>query len=340
MNVYLLPHHRLDPRFQYNLEREVAAGIPGAPGSRGMDPTEKPPGRLRRYFMSAREYLRRMKVDYDTVVHGHEQIRLSRLVITMDRDPSLTLVIPADMTRERALQAIRGVIRSGQMAHRSSAIRNVVTAVVMMIFLFGAIPTHIAAVIFYPLIALYAWGRYWEDRLIRRTMTHLLEDRLAPDSGERFREEAHLAQLEELFSRTARPDDAYRQATDYLDGLDHKMDGLSQPQHALMFNYYRDIGRLDPYERYQDRIRKKLVETVKLIAHHLWAFWKGLFRWTFGRSLIWGHRVPNWVFVVVALGLVNLIVWGAIRHLRSIPADELPPANPTAAEVQVEVAGN
>src|SRR5439155_8953771 len=133
----------------------------------------------RRQFWRLREQVRRLRIEYDHVVHGHEQIRLSRLVVLMDRDPELTLVIPAGMSREWALHAVGGVIRSGQMAHRSSALRNVATAIMMFIVLFAIVPTHVLSVIFWPLIGLYAWGRYWEDRLIHRTMRHLLEERLA-----------------------------------------------------------------------------------------------------------------------------------------------------------------
>jgi len=92
--------------------------------------------------------------------------------------------------------------------------------------------------------------------------------------------------------------------------LDHKVDGRSAPEHVLMFNYYRDIGRLDPYERYQDRLRKKLGESVKLLVQHLWAFWKGVFRWLLTTSRVWRVRLPNVLFVLVAaLGIVYGGLW-------------------------------
>jgi hypothetical protein len=294
MNVYLLPHHRLDPRFRYTLEREAAARA-----DRAVDESGPRPGLWRRLRNWLQRTYRKLKVDYDTVVHGHEQIRLSRLVLMMDRDPDLTLVIPANMARESAMEAIRGVIRSGLMALRSHAVRNVLTAMVMMIVLFGATPTHFAAIVFYPLIGLYAWGRYWEDRLIRRRMNHLLEVGLGSNGDEHFREEPHLGRLEELFREKARPEAAYRAAIEFLDGLDGQQDGQASPQHVLMHKYYSDIGRLDPYERYQDRIRKKLIETAKLVAHHLWEFWKAAFRWSLTTTRIVGLRVPNLSFVLL-----------------------------------------
>src|SRR5262245_20251430 len=137
MNVYLLPHHRFDPRFRYTLERESIAS------SDGVVVPAQPSGFWRRMWLRLRHWYRRLKLDYDHVVHGHEQIRLSRLVLMMDRDPNLTLVVPAGMSRESALVAIHGVIRAGLMALRSHAIRNVLTALVMMIVLFGAVPTHV-----------------------------------------------------------------------------------------------------------------------------------------------------------------------------------------------------
>lgn len=303
MNVYLLPHHRFDPRFRYTLERESITGADGA----ATVPT--PAGFWRRTWQRLRHWYRRLKIDYDQVVHGHEQIRLSRLVLMMDRDPSLTLVVPAGMSRESALVAIHGVIRSGLMALRSHAFRNVITALVMAVALFGATPTHFAAVVFYPLIALYAWGRYWEDRLIRRTMNHLLEVELA-NGREHFREEPHLAYLEESFLKTPKPDAAYREAVKYLDSLDHHMDGQAAPEHVLMYTYYSDIGRLDPYERYQDRIRKKLMETARLVVRHLWDFWKATFRWSLSMTRIAGLRFPNILFVLVgALAAAYAGIW-------------------------------
>ncbi len=308
MNVYLLPHHRLDPRFRYTLEREaLPADAAAAATSSGM---------WRRTWTRIVQWYRKLKTDYDQVVHGHEQIRLSRLVLMMDRDPNLTLVIPAGMSRESAMEAVRGVVRCGLMALRSHVVRNVITALVMMIVLFGATPTHIAAVIFYPLIALYAWGRYWEDRLIRRRMNHLLEVRMTQNGREHFREEQHLARLEDVFRETPQPSEAYLQAVSYLDGLHNSQDGLPAPEHALMFKYYSDVGRLDPYERYQDRIRKKLVETAKLVAHHLWSFWKGAFWWSIGTSRIVVLRVPNLLFVLIAsvaagYGVIVYLNWKA-----------------------------
>jgi hypothetical protein len=305
MNVYLLPHHRLDPRFRYTLEREATARPDAAADGAG-----PAPGLWRRLWNRIKLSYRKLKVDYDNVVHGHEQIRLSRLVLMMDRDPELTLVIPADMSRESAMEAVRGVIRSGLMAIRSHAVRNVLTALVMMIVLFGATPTHFGAIIFYPLIGLYAWGRYWEDRLIRRRMNHLLEVGLGGNGQEHFREEPHLRRLEELFREKARPEAGYRCAIEYLDGLDGQQDGQASPQHVLMHKYYSDIGRLDPYERYQDRIRKKLIETAKLVAHHLWEFWKGSFRWSLTTTRIAGLRVPNVLFVLLgALGAGYCGIW-------------------------------
>jgi hypothetical protein len=304
MNVYLLPHHRFDPRFRYTLERENIGALDGTAAA---SPDQGFWGRL---WQPVRQAYRKLKLDYDQVVHGHEQIRLSRLVLMMDRDPDLTLVVPAGMGRDAALVAIHGVIRAGLMALRSHAVRNVVTALVMAIVLFGATPTHFAAVIFYPLIALYAWGRYWEDRLIRRTMHHLLEVELAGNGREHFREEPHLSKLEETFARTARPDTAYRDAIKYLDSLDHREDGQAPPEHLLMYRYYSDIGRLDPYERYQDRIRKKLVETIKLVVHHLWEFWKATFRWTLRPTQVLGVRVPNILFVLLGtVATVHATIW-------------------------------
>jgi hypothetical protein len=304
MNVYLLPHHRLDPRFRYTLEREAPARPDAAGDGDGPLPSFR-----RRVRNWARQAYRKLKVDYDNVVHGHEQIRLSRLVLMMDRDPDLTLVIPAGMSREDATESVRGVIRSGLMALRSHAIRNVLTALVMMIVLFAATPTHFAAIVLFPLIGLYAWGRYWEDRLIRRRMNHLLEVGLSGNGQEHFREEPHLSRLEELFRECARPEAGYSAAIEYLDRLDGQLDGNASPQHTLMHKYYSDIGRLDPYERYQDRIRKKLIETVKLVAHHLWEFWKGSFRWSLSTTRVIGIRVPNLLFVLLgglALGYAGI----------------------------------
>jgi hypothetical protein len=305
MNVYLLPHHPLDPRFRYTLEREPSPTAPTA----ARDSSDET-GPMRRWLRRTRELVRRLKHDYDHIVHGHEQMRLSRLLLLMDRDPELTLVIPAALSREAAMEALRGVIRVGLMGQRSHAIRNVVTALVMMIILFGIIPTHFAAVLFYPLIFLYAWLRYWEDRLIRKTLQHLLDVRLATDGAERFREEAHLARIEELFAGVPRPGAAYKAAIEYLDGLDQRIDGRAAPEHMLLFNYYSDIGAIDPYERYQDRIRKKLLESLKLAAHHLWLFWKGVFRWAFDRTQVGGLRLPNWTFVVATLIVLVSVVWG------------------------------
>jgi hypothetical protein len=328
VNIYLLPHHRLDPRFCFTLERESAAGdarVDAAP----------PPGLWRRLVVGFVHWVRKLRHEYDHIVHGHEQIRLSRLVLIMDRDPELTLVIPAGMSRAWALHAVRGVIRSGQMALRSHTMRNVITALVMMIVLFGATPTHVAAVIFYPLIALYAWGRYREDRLIRRTMTHLLEVRLAGDTDGRFREDEHLAWLEEEFARTARPNDAYRAAIQYFDGLNQPADGCPIAEHLLLLNYYGDIGRLDPYERYQDRIRNKLIETARLVAHHLWQFWKAIFLWTFRRTAIAGVRVPNWVFVIAGLCVINGVLWGAASLWHKAHATESEPPDGSEAAVRL-----
>lgn len=301
MNVYLLPHHRLDPRFRYTLERE-------APPSDGAADGAVPPlGLMRRVGMWLKHGYRKLKVDYDNVVHGHEHIRLSRLVLMMDRDPELTLVIPAGMTRESAVEAVRGVIRSGLMALRSHAVRNVITALVMMIVLFAA---TFAAIILFPLIGLYAWGRYWEDQLIRRRLNHLLDVGLGANSSEHFREEPHLVRLEDLFRETARPEAAYRSAIEYFDGIDREQDGQASPQHALMYKYYSDIGRLDPYERYQDRLRKKVVETAKLVAHHLWEFWKSAFWWSLRTTRIAGLRVSNLLFTLLgALAVGYVGIW-------------------------------
>ncbi len=313
MNVFLLPHHPLDPRFRYTLEREVPDGTRLLTMTMELPP--QPVGLLRRQFWRLQYLLRRVRHDYDQMVHGHEQIRLSRLLILMDRDPELTLVIPARMTRESALEAVRAVIRAGQMAQRSDAVRNVSTAVVMMIILFGIIPTHVLAIIFYPLIGLYAWRRYWEDRMTRRIMRRLLEERLRGNGAEHFREEIHLARLEEMFDRSVRPDAAYREAIAYLDGLDHKMDGKSTPEHTLIFNYYRDIGRLDPYERYQDRIRKKLVESAKLAWQHFSGLVRQSWRWGRAGTPLVGFRMPNWIFVVAGACAGLAIVAGAAASL-------------------------
>lgn len=313
MNVYLLPHHRLDPRFQYTLEREAALN-PRSAAAKPKEPAEAPSGWWRRQAWRLRNLLRKLKVDYDHVVHGHEQIRLSRLLMLMDRDPELTLVIPADMTRDAAMEAVRGVIRAGQMALRSHAVRNVSTTVLMFIILFLILPLHFTAIIFLPLLILYGWLRFWEDRLIRRIMTHLLEVRLAGDRGGRFREEVHLAHLERIFSQSVRPNDAYHEATTYLDSLDQKFDGLSAPEHLLMFSYYQDIGRLDAYERYQDRIRKRLGEALKLVVHHLWTIWKSAFRWSFATTRLAGVRLPNLLFILLgavgtAYGAIEFVEW-------------------------------
>ena len=304
MKVYLLPHHPLDPRFRYTLERETPSDMEQAAIPSASTPL------FRRALHRLRQLYRKLKFDYDQVVHGHEQIRLSRLVLMMDRDPDLTLVVPSGMSRECALEAVRGVIRSGLMALRSHAVRNIITAVVMMVVLFGATPTHVAAVIFYPLIGLYAWGRYWEDRLIRRRMKHLLEIGLVANGRERFREEFHLAQLEEKFHEIPRAEVAYREAVAYLDKEHQKQNGQASPRHDLMYAYYSGIERFDHYERYQDRIRKKLGETVRLVARHLWDFWNSSFRWSISMSRILGLRIPNLLFVLLGtLALGYAAIW-------------------------------
>jgi hypothetical protein len=84
-----------------------------------------------------------------------------------------------------------------------------------------------------------------------------------------------------------------------LDQLDHHQDSQPPPEHALMYKYYSDIGRLDPYERYQDRIRKKLIETARLVAHHLWQFWKASFHWALGMTRVVRLRVPNILFILI-----------------------------------------
>ncbi len=281
MNVFLLPHHPLDPRFRYTLERAPTPSKDWLPAASG---DHQPPGWFVRKWRGVRDLVRRVRQDYDNTVHGHEQIRLSRLLMSMEADPELTLVIPAGMPSEAALEAVRGVIRAGLMTHRSHAVRNVSTAVAMMIILFGIVPTHFAAILFYPLIGLYAWGRYREDRLIRRIMNRLLDDRLQGNGAEHFREEIHLAHLEDAFDRIIRPDLAYQEAIAYLDGLDHRMDGKSTPEHELIYNYYRDIGRIDPYERYQDRLRKKLADSVRLAWRALSGTVRRTWRWTVGEK--------------------------------------------------------
>jgi hypothetical protein len=154
-------------------------------------------------------------------------------------------------------------------------------------------------------------------------MNHLLEVELAGNGREHFREEPHLAHLEETFLKTPRPETAYRDAVRYLDGLDHRMDGQSAPEHVLMYNYYSDIGRLDPYERYQDRIRKKLIETAKLVVHHLWEFWKAAFRWTLGTTRIVSVRIPNVLFVLlVAIAAVHAAI--RIVNWRSATSQTFP----------------
>lgn len=259
MNVYLLPHHRLDPRFRYTLEREVPP----------LDPSRVKPRAVRHLVDRIRHFLHRMRDDYDHLVHGHEQIRLSRLLLLMQRDPELTLVIPAGMSHDWALEAVRGVIRAGLMAHRSYVARNITTALAMMLILFFIIPTHVLAIVFFPPILIYAWRRYREDRLILRIMTQLLDERLEGKREGRFREDFHLAHLEEDFARTASPRESYQRATEYLDNLKEDSTGRPPEEQRLMHNYYRDIGRLDPYERYQDRVRKSVAQAVRAAWHHI-----------------------------------------------------------------------
>ena len=277
MNVYLLPHHGLDPRFRYTLERE---GSLRSKSSVGKSPQRR--SLWSRLSDWTRHFLRHLRYDYDHLVHGHEHIRLSKLLLLMDRDPELTIVVPAGMTREWSLKAMRGVIRQGLMTLRSYVMRNVSTAIAMMLILFGIIPTHVSAFLFYPLIGLYAWRRYCEDRLIRRIMNHLLETHLASGGPAQFHEDSHLAQLERIFASNPSAKEGYVAATEYLDRVDLKLDEQTTPELQLLYDYYRDIGRFDPYERWQDRVRNKFIETGRTACQHIFNLARAVFRPLFG----------------------------------------------------------
>ena len=277
MNVYLLPHHRLDPRFRYSLEREAAFSKPPSGSSFGLTPAKW--GLCRKLYFRTKHLVVRLRHEYDHIVHGREQIRLSRLLISMDRDDNLTIVIPAGMTREWARDAVRGVIRAGLMAHRSHVGRNLGTAGAMLVILFLTIPTHILGIVlFFLVVSPYAWLRHREDRLIRRTLTHLLDVRLNESEHGHFREDIHLAHLEEAFTNTPNPGAAYRKVKEQLSALDEGRTDLSNLD--LICHYFHDIGRLDPYERCQDRIRKELVKAVKLVWHHIYTMTERIFRAT------------------------------------------------------------
>lgn len=267
MIVFLLPHHSLDPRFRYCLERSPMVN-PAEPAPAGL-PGGAEPGFFGRCVRGLKAMLLRLKWDYDHLVHGHEQIRLSRLLRQMKRVEELTIVIPARMGKADALEAVRGVIRAGLMRHRAYVTRNFLTGMLVQVILFIVVPTHVASVLFLPVILYYGITRFIEDRLSERDMKYLLTVRLATDTDHQFREDPLLARLEELFEHSPRPDLAYQEAIRFLDGLDEKIDDQTTPAHTLAYHYYRDIGQLDPYERFQDRARKKIVEALKALGREL-----------------------------------------------------------------------
>jgi hypothetical protein len=268
MIVFLLPHHALDPRFRYCLER--SPGSSSADGAETDRSGEAEPGFFGRCARKLKAMLLRLKWDYDHLVHGHEQIRLSRLLRQMKRTDELTIVVPAALGKANALEAVRGVIRAGLMRHRAYVSRNFLTGLIVQVILFIVVPTHFAAFLFLPVILYYGISRFIEDRLSERDMKFLLEVRLATDNTDhQFREDSLLTRLQDLFEQSSRPDQAYQEAIRFLDGLDEKMDDQTTPAHTLAYHYYRDIGQLDPYERFQDRARKKIVESVKALGREL-----------------------------------------------------------------------
>jgi hypothetical protein len=273
MKVFLLPHHPLDPRFRYCLEREH-------PLSRELkqqlDQGQR--GFVRRWFGQLAAWLRYLKLEYDYLVHGHEQIRLSRLLLLMDRDRDLTIVVPEGMSRAQALEAVRGVVRAGLMRHRAHVARNLLAAFWIQLLLFIVIPTHVLAFLFLPVILAYFALRFREDLLIRRTLAHLLDVRLTRDEHRLARDRV-LQQLEAVFERIPRPEEAYQEAVRFLDLLDGSSGDGPPLNYALVAQYYFDIGRLDPYERFQDRVRKKIVQAFKRAALEMWNFWRRLLGW-------------------------------------------------------------
>lgn len=266
MNVFLLPHHPLDPRFRYCLEREHRRT------DRRPRAAAKTNGWFRRFFRSLKAALVTAKTEYDYLVHGHEQIRLSRLVLQMSRDPNLTIVIPHGMTQEWALEAVRGVIRSGLMRHRAHLGRNLLTAGLVQVILVLAVPTHVLGLLFLPVIIGYGIQRYREDRLIRKNMETLLHERLA-NGVQRFREDTVLHDIEGILSQVPQPSEAYRRVLDYLDICDGTQDSLV-PEHLwLVAKYYSDIGRWDPYERFQDRAMRSIMRALKRAKHEIVRLW-------------------------------------------------------------------
>ncbi len=271
MRIYLLPHHPLDPRYRYCLER---AHRPRR--RRGHRSDSKPGNLLVRLWDGLQATLAFAKREYDYLVHGHEQIRLSRLVVSMDEDEELTIVVPEGMGQEWALEAVRGVIRSGLMKHRAHVGRNLLTAFFIQVVLFIIVPTHVAGLLFLPLIVVYGVRRYREDVLIRSRMEHLLQERLSR-GPHRLQEHPLLAALEEIFLRVPEPARAYREAIGFLhEQYRQAADETTKADVRTIEHYYRDIGRWDPYERFQDRAVRSVMRALKRARDEIVRFWQML----------------------------------------------------------------
>ena len=267
MRIFLLPHHPLDPRYRYCLEREHR------PRRRRRRTDGRPGHLLARAWDSIQAVLVFAKREYDYLVHGHEQIRLSRLVVSMDEDEELTIIVPKGMGQDWALEAVRGVIRSGLMKHRAHVGRNLLTALFIQLILFIIVPTHVAGLLFLPLIVLYGFRRYREDVLIRSRMEHLLNERLAR-GPHRLQEHDVLAAIEQVFQRVPEPAQAYQEAIRYLNHEYNRATDVRQAELRAIAHYYKDIGRWDPYERFQDRALRSVVRALKRARDEIVRFWK------------------------------------------------------------------
>jgi len=275
MKIFLLPHHPLDPRYRYCLEREH----PLRRRRRRLE--SRPRNLLARCWDGLQAILVFAKREYDYLVHGHEQIRLSRLVLLMDEDEELTIVIPRGMGQAWALEAVRGVIRSGLMKHRAHVGRNLLTAIFLQLVLVIVVPTHIAGLLFLPLIVLYGVRRYREDCLIREHMEHLLDVRLS-NGRHRLLEHETLAQIEQIFQRVPEPSTAYQEAIELLNRATAGPGAEETGDLRAIAHYYRDIGRWDPYERFQDRALRSILRALKRARDEIlrgcrWA-WNALLR--------------------------------------------------------------
>ncbi len=266
MNVFLLPHHPLDPRYRYCLEREHRRPVSRADVQAGRA------GIVRRFLQNIVRVLHYAKLEYDYLVHGHEQIRLSRLVLQMSRDPELTIVVPSGMSQQWALEAVRGVIRTGLMRHRAHVGRNLLTALFIQVVLVIIIPTHVLGLLFLPVVVAYGFRRYREDVLIRENMEKLLNERLA-NGVQRFREDPILRDIDNMLHQIPQPHEAYKRVLEYLDICDGSSDGIAPQQLYLVAKYYSDIGRWDPYERFQDRAIRSVVRALQRAKREIIRAW-------------------------------------------------------------------